>query len=196
MKISLRTLLLAVAFVAAMISGYKVWEFENRKFHSQPYLGVTNGTDGDRAMRKSAAKVIESLSAFETPSPKLIAFRIMPGGGRYIIGTYWVAKSKTADGLQIEFVDGDTVVVPFSTEAVENNRSLFHSSLVFSESFPKKFNSNIPDQVLAITLMRGEKKCSNMVTKQKTGIGEDVWAEAIGANVNQDLDFWGFGSHK
>ncbi len=104
--------LVAITFVVY----YQSSRLEERKKFTQPAFEITNGTLGDQTMRKSSAESVAKLSIFEAAQPVLIAFRIMPDRGRYIVAAYWVGHSKFADGLEITFSSGAKVVTPFSKD--------------------------------------------------------------------------------
>ena len=184
----------AIVLVAAVaVAGYQSWQFGNRKEASQPYLSVTNGTDGDRAMRKSAASYVDSLSAFNHSPSKLIAFRIMPGRGRYIVSAYWIGLEKQADGLEILLSDGSKIETLFHKDGYSGDAdSLFYSAMVFSEDLPPSQNENQPENVSTVTLTKAGKKCSNTISVTAPKDASTIWTDAIGACIEDDLELWGF----
>ncbi len=186
-------LLLIPAIAIALIGWFvfsKLSHHSARLGMTQPALDVTNGTLGDQTMRKAAGESVAKLSAFRH-SP--IAFRIMPGRGRYIVNVYWVGHEKQADGIEITYSDDKKLLVAFSKDTgMKFNDPYFYWAAAFSEDFPEGFNENTPQLVSTVTLTQAKEPCSNTVSITAGGQNSDIWTKAIGANVNDDFFLWGF----
>jgi len=190
----MRTVLLHLALCLLLIGcDAKSSELAKRRALTQPVLGITNGTDGDRAMRKAASNAIAELGTTASSMTNAIAFRIHPGRGRYIVSAYWIGLEKHADGLEITLSDGSKIETLFhKDENSRNPESLFYSAKVFSEDLPAPDNENQPQNVSTITLTKAGKKCSNTISVTAPKDASTIWTDAIGACIEDDFELWGF----
>ena len=190
MRIILLHLVLFLAFLGCDAAPS---ELEKRKQLSRPVLSVTNGTDGDQAMRQAAANGIVELKSAEEPIIKAIGFRIHPGRGRYIVSVYWIGTKRHADGLEITFANGSKIETLFhKKQDGRNEDSLFFSAMVFSEDLPAPHNENQPQNVSTVSLTKAGVKCSDTITVTASKDGSTIWTDAIGACIDDDLELWGF----
>ena len=168
-------------------------ELAKRKELTRPVLSITNCTDGDRAMRKAASDAIAELSTTGNSMTNAIAFRILPGRGRYIVSAYWIGLEKHADGMEIALSDGSKIETLFHKDDSDGRTgSLFYSAMVFSEDLPAPQNENQPENVSTVTLTKAGKKCSNTISVTTPKDESTIWTDAIGACIEDDLELWGF----
>jgi len=190
-----RPLLLIIAICLAQTScgpSAELQTLNERKRLTQPLFEISNGTDGDKRMRRLAKAESDRLKHSSTASPNLVAFRIHPGRGRYIISAYWIGLENLADGFEIKFQDGTDIIVPFSKDNSGTSDYVLYSAKVFSERHKDILDPERPELVSGITLTQAGEKCSNTIAITTAKPNTTIWTDAVGANVNDDLELWGF----
>ena len=101
--------------------------------------------------------------------------------------------SRFGSELEIKFADGSKTIESFSKDkSGSSDKYIIYSAMVFSERMTGAFKEKQPKSVSEIALTKSGQRCSNYVRVTKPEADSTIWKDAIGANVNDDFELWGF----